>query len=59
MFNDIKITINGDLIDLSDIIEDNEGKPIDAQDILEKVKYELESIAMQTFDDIIIRKVIL
>ena len=49
-----------ELIDLrqciQDIIDDNEGQPIDAQDVLEKVKYELESIAMQTFDNIIITK---
>ena len=56
MFNNIKIEINGELIDFSDIIEDNEGEPIDAQDVLEKVKYDLESIAMQTFDNIIITK---
>ena len=38
MFNNIKIEINGELIDFSDIIEDNEGEPMDAQDVLEKVK---------------------
>ena len=52
MFNDIKITINGTELDLAEVIEDNEGEPLDAVDILEAVKYELENVAGDMMDHI-------
>ena len=53
--NKIKISINGNELDLDDIVEANEGEPLDVLDILEAVKYELESVAGETFENITIR----
>ena len=52
MFNDIKITSNGTELDLAEVIEDNEGALLDAVDILEAVKYELENVAGDRMDHI-------
>ena len=52
MFNDIKITINDTELDLAEVIENNEGEPLDVVDILEAIKYELENVAGDMMDHI-------
>ena len=52
MFKDIKITINGTEIDMDDVLEMNDGEPLDVIDILDAVKYELENVAGKTFEDV-------
>ena len=52
MFKDIKITINGEALDLDEVVEMNEGEPLDAIDILEKVKYEIEGILNERLEHI-------
>ena len=57
MFDNIKITINGTEIDFNEIIKDNDGEPLDAQVILDAVKYELENVSGESIEDVMIVKV--
>ena len=52
MLDKIKITINGEELDLDEVVEMNEGEPLDAIDILEKVKYEIEGILNERLEHI-------
>ena len=52
MLDKIKITINGEELDLAEVVELNDGEPIDAIDILEKVKYEIEGILNERLEHI-------
>ena len=52
MLDKIKITINGEELDLDEVVEMNEGEPLDAIDILEKVKYEIEVILNERLEHI-------
>ena len=59
MFEDIKITINGNKLDLSDAIAETKecDDVFDCHSLLEAIKYELEGIAEESFDDIQIFKI--
>lgn len=58
MFEDIKITINGEDLDLSEAIAETKecDDVFDCQSLLEAIKYELENISSKSFDNIHILK---
>ena len=48
----LEIEINGEELDLEELVEMNDGEPLDVTDILDKVKYELEGILNKQLDHI-------
>lgn len=48
----LKITIEGEKLDLEELVEMNDGEPLEVTDILDKVKYELEGILNKQLDHI-------
>ena len=48
----LKITIEGEELDLEELVEMNDGEPLEVVCILDKVKYELEGILNKQLDHI-------
>lgn len=48
----LKITIEGEELDLEELVEMNDGEPLEVTCILDKVKYELEGILNKQLDHI-------